>query len=48
LSYRWEESKSGPPRKYYSLTDKGGSVLNELHTTWNDLVQAVEKTTKTK
>ena len=48
LSYLWEESKSGPPRKYYSLTDKGGSVLNELHTTWNDLVQAVEKTTKTK
>ncbi len=46
LSYRWEESKSGPPRKYYSLTDKGESVLTELHTTWNDLVMAVEKTTK--
>ncbi|MGB0177808.1 MAG: PadR family transcriptional regulator [Owenweeksia sp.] len=46
LSYRWEESKSGPPRKYYSLTDKGDTVLTELHTTWNDLVQAVDKTTK--
>ena len=46
LSYRWEESKSGPPRKYYSLTDKGDSVLTELHATWNDLVLAVDKTTK--
>ena len=23
LTYRWEESPQGPPRKYYSLTDKG-------------------------
>ena len=45
LSYRWEESKSGPPRKYYSLTDYGKKVLNELQTTWSDLVEAVERTT---
>lgn len=49
LSYRWEESKSGPPRKYYSLTDFGKKILIELHATWDDLLQAVEKTTnKTK
>jgi len=46
LSYRWEESKSGPPRKYYSLTPVGATFLKELETTWNDLVKAVELTSK--
>ena len=41
LSYRWEESTQGPPRKYYELTDKGKSVLKELDNSWNDLVKAV-------
>ena len=26
LAYRWEESPQGPPRKYYSITEKGASV----------------------
>lgn len=46
LSYRWEESKSGPPRKYYGITEDGTLFLNELNTTWNELVHAVELTTK--
>ena len=46
LTYRWEESKSGPPRKYYRLTDEGMSFLSELDETWNQLVNAVKKTTK--
>jgi len=46
LTYRWEESKSGPPRKYYSLTPLGEKFLEELHQTWNELVEAVEQTTK--
>ena len=46
LTYRWEESKSGPPRKYYRLTDDGKSFLSELDGTWNHLVNAVKKTTK--
>ncbi len=41
LSYRWEESTQGPPRKYYELTDKGKESLNELENSWNDLVKAV-------
>ena len=41
LSYRWEESKSGPPRKYYRLTDKGREFLKELDTSWDELVEAV-------
>lgn len=45
LSYRWEESVSGPPRKYYRLTPIGEQFLKELDTTWNELVEAVRKTT---
>jgi PadR family transcriptional regulator PadR len=44
LSYRWEESASGPPRKYYKLTPLGKQYLKELRTTWNELVDAVNKT----
>jgi len=41
LSYRWEESTQGPPRKYYALTDKGREGLRELETSWKDLVDCV-------
>jgi PadR family transcriptional regulator PadR len=41
LSYRWEESLQGPPRKYYALTDTGREFLKELHASWNELVNAV-------
>lgn len=46
LSYRWEESHSGPPRKYYKLTEPGVQFLKELEATWNELVESVTKTTK--
>ena len=46
LTYRWEESKSGPPRKYYTITSKGDSFLSDLDDTWEDLVKAVRLTTK--
>ena len=46
LNYRWEESTSGPPRKYYKITPLGEEFLNELKKTWNQLVSAVENTTK--
>ena len=42
LSYRWEESTSGPPRKYYGLTETGKIFLSGLNTTWNELVAAVQ------
>ncbi len=45
LSYRWEESKSGPPRKYYELTELGASMLKELDRNWKDLVKAVNQLT---
>jgi PadR family transcriptional regulator PadR len=41
LNYRWEESTSGPPRKYYELTEAGQFFLNELNDTWTELSNAV-------
>jgi PadR family transcriptional regulator PadR len=46
LTYRWEESTSGPPRKYYGLTETGKIFLNGLNSTWSDLVKAVNLITK--
>ena len=48
LSYRWEESTSGPPRKYYVLTETGNLFLKELNTTWIGLSKSVEIVTKNK
>ena len=48
LSYRWEESTSGPPRKYYALTETGNLFLKELNYTWSDLVKAVKVVTTKK
>lgn len=42
LSYRWEESPQGPPRKYYSLTEKGKGYLKELEESWEKLVEKVD------
>lgn len=42
LSYRWVESTTGPPRKYFSLTDKGLAFYDLLESTWNDLSGSVE------
>lgn len=41
LSYRWEESPQGPPRKYYKLTDTGREFLKDLDVSWDELVKAV-------
>ena len=41
LSYNWQESTSGPPRKYYILSPAGLEVLNRLDKTWEELVYAV-------
>lgn len=38
LTYRWEESPQGPPRKYYMLTDKGRDYLSTLDAAWDELV----------
>jgi len=48
LSYRWEESTQGPPRKYYELTDKGKEFLLQLDTSWEELVEAIKLVRKAK
>src|SRR5262245_52045491 len=41
LTYRWVESNSGPPRKYFSLTEKGEQFYKELEQTWTELSNGV-------
>lgn len=45
LTYRWVESNSGPPRKYFSLTDKGEAFYQELEATWKELANGVKALT---
>jgi PadR family transcriptional regulator, regulatory protein PadR len=45
LEYKWVESKSGPPRKYYTLTDKGSKFLRNLSETWDELVYSTQMIT---
>lgn len=47
LAYVWKESNSGPPRKYFTLTDQGKAAIVELSQTWKELENAVRKTTQT-
>ena len=47
LSYRWVESPSGPPRKYFSLTDKGLAFYAELEATWRGMADSVERVINT-
>ncbi len=46
LTYRWEESPSGPPRKYFSMTEKGEAFYQKLEITWKQLAQAVNELTE--
>lgn len=46
LAYRWEESTSGPPRKYFTLTDEGRSNLAALIESWNELTDSVNQIIK--
>ena len=46
LTYRWEESTSGPPRKYYKLTEIGEQYLKEVQQSWFEMVDMVNKTIK--
>jgi PadR family transcriptional regulator, regulatory protein PadR len=48
LTYRWVESSSGPPRKYFSLTEKGNAFYHELEETWKELSYAVNTLTAPK
>jgi PadR family transcriptional regulator, regulatory protein PadR len=44
LEYSWRESNSGPPRKYFKITEEGNGFLSELRLSWDQLVQSVHQT----
>jgi PadR family transcriptional regulator PadR len=46
LTYRWVESSSGPPRKYFSLTEAGLAFYEELQKTWEEMAASVEQVIK--
>ena len=41
LTYRWEESIQGPPRKYYTLTEEGRRYLTSLDEAWDTIVEQI-------
>jgi PadR family transcriptional regulator, regulatory protein PadR len=41
LTYSWQESESGPPRKYYRMTDDGRAFLLDLQQSWRDFTGSV-------
>lgn len=46
LEYYWQESSSGPPRKYFKITDHGVDALGTLMESWNQFVQGVNQSLK--
>ncbi|QQR54303.1 PadR family transcriptional regulator [Candidatus Peregrinibacteria bacterium] len=44
--YEWQESKSGPPRKYYKLTLKGQAALAGLKDSWSELYTSINSLMK--
>ncbi|PIB37380.1 PadR family transcriptional regulator [Reichenbachiella sp. 5M10] len=43
VDYKWVESNSGPPRKYYTITSEGVEFLGHLDETWKQLVASTKK-----
>lgn len=43
VEYKWVESNSGPPRKYYTITPKGQEFVNNLDSTWQELVNSTSQ-----
>ena len=41
LTYEWQESTQGPPRKYYSLSPLGETFLDGLESAWAELANTV-------
>lgn len=46
LDYTWEESRSGPPRKYYTLTNEGKTNLKDLKEKWKELTNSINSLLK--
>lgn len=44
----WKESSSGPPRKYYTLTLTGKSLLKDMNIIWTDISDSINELTNLK
>ena len=42
VDYEWQESESGPPRKYYELTAKGREQLRDTMEYWGKISGTVK------
>ena len=43
LDYEWQESESGPPRKYYKLAAMGRRQLAEFREYWQTLTNLIDE-----
>jgi len=43
VTAKWSEAESGPPRKYYRLTDTGAQFLSAADHEWNALVESMRE-----
>lgn len=43
VEYKWVESSSGPPRKYYTITSQGQEFVSSLDKTWKELVNSTSQ-----
>lgn len=41
VSHKWIESPSGPPRKYYTLTEKGWKILKQYDQEWESIIYTI-------
>ncbi len=46
LDYKWVESRAGPPRKYYTLTENGKRTLTALKGNWQELSSSIQSLIK--
>jgi PadR family transcriptional regulator, regulatory protein PadR len=42
VAYKWVESETGPPRKYYTITPEGTEFLEQLDGTWDSLTKSTQ------
>jgi PadR family transcriptional regulator PadR len=43
ITYQWEESTMGPPRKYFQITDDGMAALATIEKVWGDINATITK-----
>lgn len=48
VTYRWEESQFGPPRKYYLITETGSEFLKQLNHSWDEIKTSIDTIMKGK